>query len=85
MGTFTIPVRELKGLHSRPMDENEKWFPTQEGDWIVLDNGLWAEVILQSPEAVHLREEGGAVSHMTVDAFLGQNPEKCFGWFPLHN
>ncbi|MEM8647633.1 MAG: hypothetical protein AAGF86_14970 [Pseudomonadota bacterium] len=74
-GFFTVPVRELRGQHSRPMDEREKWFPCEEGDWVVLDSGLWAEVILQSPEAVHLREEGGAVSHFTTQAFLEQNPK----------
>ncbi len=74
-GFFTVPVRELRGQHSRPMDEKEKWFPCEEGDWVVLDNGFWAEVILQSPEAVHLREEGGAVSHFTTQAFLEQNPK----------
>lgn len=74
-GHYTVPVRELRGQHSRPMDGREKWFPCEEGDWVVLDNGLWAEVILQSPEAVHLREEGGAVTHLTTTAFLDQNPK----------
>jgi len=74
-GQYTVPVRELKGLHSRPMDGREKWFPSDEGDWVVLDNGLWAEVILQSPESVHLREEGGAVTHFTTPAYLDQNPK----------
>lgn len=78
-GHYTVPVRELRGQHSRPMDGNEKWFPSEEGDWVVLENGLWAEVILQSPEAVHLREEGGAVSHFTTPAFLDQNPKNLSG------
>ena len=80
-GSFTVPVRELKGQHSRPMDESEKWFPTDEGDWVVLDNGLWAEVILQSPEAVHLREEGGAITHFTTQMFLEQNPKNVSSGF----
>ena len=74
-GSFTIPVRELKGNHSRPVDDREKWFPCKEGDWVVLDNGLWAEVELQSPEWVHLREEGGAISYFTTQTFLDQNPK----------
>lgn len=74
-GQFTVPVRELKGQHSRPMDDREKWFPCEEGDWVVLEGGLWAEVVLQSPEAVHLREEGGAVSHFPTTAFLNANPK----------
>ena len=74
-GSFTVPVRELKGQHSRSVDDKEKWFPSEEGDWVVLDNGLWAEVVLQSPEAVHLREEGGAIFYYTVQSFLDQNPK----------
>lgn len=74
-GYFTVPVRELRGQHSRPMNDQEKWFPSEEGDWVVLDNGLWAEVVLQTPEAVHLREEGGAVSHFTTQSFMEQNPK----------
>ena len=80
-GSFTVPVRELKGQHSRPMNAREKWFPSEEGDWVVLDNGLWAEVILQSPEAVHLREEGGAVTHFTTQTFLEQNPKNVSSGF----
>ena len=80
-GSFTVPVRELKGQHSRPMNEREKWFPSEEGDWVVLDNGLWAEVILQSPESVHLREEGGAVTHFTTQTFLEQNPKNVSSGF----
>ncbi len=74
-GSFTVPVRELKGQHSRSVDDKEKWFPSEEGDWVVLDSGLWAEVVLQSPEAVQLREEGGAISYYTVQSFLDQNPK----------
>jgi hypothetical protein len=73
-GSFTVPVRELKGHHSREVGDNEEWFPTDQGDWVVLANGLWAEVVLQSPEAVHLREEGGAISYYPVQSFIEQNP-----------
>ena len=74
-GSFTVPVRELRGQHSREIDQNEEWFPSEEGDWVVLENGLWAEVVLQSPEAVHLREEGGATFYYPVQSFLEQNPK----------
>ena len=74
-GSFTVPVRELRGYHSREIDENEEWFPTREGDWVVLENGFWAEVILQSPEVVHLREEGGAITYIPVERFIEQNPK----------
>lgn len=74
-GSFTVPVRELRGQHSREVDNNEEWFPSEEGDWVVLENGLWAEVVLQSPEAVHLREEGGATFYYPVQSFLEQNPK----------
>ena len=73
-GTFTLPVRQLGGLHSRPMGENEVWFPSNEGDWVVLENGLFGQVVFQSPEIVQIEEEGGAIVSFTLATYLDQNP-----------
>ncbi|MEL6979480.1 MAG: hypothetical protein AAGM38_12485 [Pseudomonadota bacterium] len=73
-GSFTIPARVLTGLHSRPMDEGEAWFPTEEGDWVLLGDEVFGEVIFQSPEMVQVREEGGAIATYTLAGFLEQNP-----------
>jgi hypothetical protein len=73
-GTFTVPIRTLKGLYSRPMDEQEDWFPSVEGDYVRLENGLLGLVTFQSPEAVRVEEDGGATTSFTLPAFLALNP-----------
>ncbi|MEM1419568.1 MAG: hypothetical protein AAF661_04000 [Pseudomonadota bacterium] len=73
-GTFTLPVRALAGLYSRPMGENEVWFPSEEGDWVILENEVFGKVVFQSPEIVQVEEEGGAIVTFNLAAYLEQNP-----------
>ena len=73
-GTVTLPVRELIGLHSRPLAPDEEWFPCREGEWIKLADDHFGEVIFQSPDMVQVRLLGGAVITYTTSGFLEQNP-----------
>ena len=73
-GTFTLPVRELLGLHSRPAAEDEAWFPTNKNDWIQLGNGEVGQVLSQTPELVQIREFGGAILTYATTAFLEEAP-----------
>ncbi len=73
-GTFTVPVRELSGLHSRPPAQNEAWFPTLTGDWIQLADGRLAQVRTQTPELVQIIELGGAQVTVATSAFIEQAP-----------
>ena len=74
-GEFTLPVRELVGLHSRPAAENEAWFPSEKGDWVRLADGNAGQVVAQTPEMVVLQLLGGArVTYQTAD-YLAQTPE----------
>ena len=74
-GEFTLPVRELVGLHSRPAAENESWFPSEKGDWVRLADGNAGHVVAQTPEMVVLQMLGGAsVTYQTAD-YLAQTPE----------
>ncbi len=73
-GTFTLPVRELVGLHSRPAAVDEAWFPTRKGDWAQLADGRTGEIVIQTPELVQLVELGGSrVTYATAD-FLANTP-----------
>ncbi len=73
-GTFTLPVRELVGLHSRPAADNEAWFPTRKNDWVQLKDGRIGCVAIQTPELVQLIELGGArVTYSTAD-FISEAP-----------
>lgn len=73
-GNITLPVRELIGLHSRPVVEGETWFPTSEGDWVLIGEDEIAQVELQTPEQVILRRLGGSATVMSTAEFLAAPP-----------
>jgi len=69
-GALIYPVRELIGMHSRPVTAGEAWFPTQIGDWIVR-TGSFYEVMNQTPEHVTICKPSGAQDFVPVQEFLG--------------
>ena len=73
-GTFTLPVRELVGLHSRPAAVEEAWFPTRKGDWVQLKDGRIGRVVIQTPELVQLVELGGARITYSTSDFVAEAP-----------
>jgi hypothetical protein len=74
-GEFTLPVRELIGMHSRPAAEDEAWFPSEKGDWVRLSDGNAGQVVAQTPEMVVIELLGGAqVTYQTAD-YLAATPE----------
>lgn len=73
-GSFTLPVRELVGLHSRPPAQDEAWFPTRKGDWAQLADGHTGKVVIQTPELVQIVELGGSrITYATAD-FVSKTP-----------
>ncbi len=68
-GVLIYPVRELIGMHSRPVTDGEAWFPTQIGDWIVRDAKHY-QVTKQTPEHVIIRRPGGAEDFVPAQEFM---------------
>jgi hypothetical protein len=68
-GELVYPVRELIGMHSRPVTDGEAWFPTQIGDWIVRGDKHY-QVTKQTPEHVILRRPGGAEDFVPSQEFM---------------
>lgn len=73
-GSLHLPVRQLVGLVSRPAAGNEEWFPSNEGDWVKMDESTIGEVIYQSPEMVQVRLFGGNLITYTTGNYLALNP-----------
>ncbi len=73
-GEFTVPVRQLSGLHSRPTGEDEAWFPSKRGDWVRLNDGRIGQVAIQTPEMVQITEIGGEQVTYPTNAYLEQVP-----------
>ncbi len=75
-GVQELPVRNLVGYHSRPAGDDEPWFPTRQGDWVELDDGLLGQVSHQSPSVVRLTDLGGAEILYPTNRFLQQHPRR---------
>ena len=72
-GTLRIPVRRLVEYYSRAFDADEPWFPTRTGDFIMLDDNTFGQVLVQSPECVQLQVQGARKTYGVSD-FLARNP-----------
>ena len=73
-GDLSLPVRDLSGLHSRPVAPEEDWFPTSKGDWVLLDDDKIAQVEVQTPGSVRLRRLGGGTLVIPSPAFVESAP-----------
>ncbi|MCO4770608.1 MAG: hypothetical protein KDA24_11310 [Deltaproteobacteria bacterium] len=66
-----FPLSALVDMHSRPYREDEPWFPTRPGDFVLFD-GLPAEIIQQSPDFVTVKRNASAHNVPTGD-FVGMS------------
>lgn len=74
-GVRLLPVKYLVGMTSRPVGEQEAWFPCAKGDWVTLSDGHTGEVVSQTPAAVEVRIPGGErIMYRTAD-FLDLHPK----------
>jgi len=73
-GSLHLPIRQLVGLVSRPPAGNEEWFPSNEGDWVKMDEGTIGEVVYQSPEMVQVRLFGGNLITYTTENYMAHSP-----------
>jgi hypothetical protein len=73
-GLIRLPLRKLTDMHSRPYHPQEPWFPTREGDWVILADGTLGRVVIQTPEMVKLMLLGSSHKTYSTPSFLQQNP-----------
>ncbi|MEM6706431.1 MAG: hypothetical protein AAF690_27205 [Acidobacteriota bacterium] len=73
-GNLSLPVRDLAGHYSRPIAPSEGWFPTNKGDWVLLDDDKIAEVLVQTPGYVTLRRLGGGTVMVPTAGFVEEPP-----------
>ncbi len=73
-GRIRLPLGQLVGLTSRPYDHDEPWFPCRIHDWLLLSDGTYGRVIMQTPEIVQLVLQGGSHKTYQTQDFLKTNP-----------
>ena len=74
-GNLRLPLRELMKLQSRPFGAKEPWFPTENGDWVVLSDSTFGRVVMQTPEWVQLVLLGGSRKIYGTPEFISLTPE----------
>jgi len=73
-GKLNLPLRELIGKYSRPLVEDEPWFPSQANDWVILSDGTYGRIEQQTMEQVVLRLKGNTLKFYSTLEFLGKTP-----------
>lgn len=69
-GVQRIPLSELANFNSRSINNDEAWFPSKKGDYLLMPDGSVAEVLLQTPENVELQSRAGMrISHPSQNFF----------------
>jgi hypothetical protein len=73
-GELVLPTRMLVGLHSRPHGKKEEWFPSRQGDWVLLSDSTYGRVSYQTPSAVQIVEPGGSQKVIPTPQFMALAP-----------
>jgi predicted nucleic acid-binding Zn-ribbon protein len=72
-GVLRVPLGDLASKISRPDDPEEPWFPTRKDDFVMLSDGTYGQVLLQTPEVVQIKHVG-SVRTFSTGSFLGASP-----------
>ncbi len=67
-GVLRLPISDIKHLTSRPY-RDELWFPTERGDYILLPDETFGQIMEQTPELVQLKVRGGMIKSFTSADF----------------
>ncbi len=80
-GLLRLPLSEMLELVSRPYRDDEPWFPTKTGDWVMMSDGTVGQVLRQTPEIVQLRMRGTTRTYTTTNFLAGEprNLSEGFG------
>ncbi len=80
--TISVPVAYLVNLNSRTTVENEPWFPTEKGNWVLLSDKTYGQILFQTVEQVVLLSDGSKKFYPTKD-YLNLNPVNLSTGFDL--
>lgn len=74
-GVLRLPLKDLVGLRSRAPADDEPWFPSKMGDWVIASDDTYGEVVEQTPEVVVLSTVRGSYKHYGTVDYLAHRPK----------
>lgn len=81
--TIRITIEELGEMRMRYDGEDEPWFVTEVGDYVLLSDGTYGVVAFQSPDRVKIQEAGGQSKVIPTSDFLAMSPSNLSKGFAV--
>lgn len=69
-----IEISEIFKMHSRKILPNEQWFPSRSGDWVLLSDGTYGQIKIQTAEQVVVEQGNSQRKYYPVIQYLGLAP-----------
>ena len=88
-GELRMPLREMSQLISQPIADDEPWFPSNLHDYILLPDGSFGQVVIQTPEFVQIKSREMIRTYLVSDYLnlavknLSMGSFACVGNFGL--
>ena len=82
---ISVPIEELATVQSRPIIDDEIWFPCQKGNWTLLSDNTYGEIISLTKDTVQLKTLEHVVKTFGTLDFLKMNPVNYSDGFILEN
>lgn len=82
-GVIRLPLEIVGTLVSRPV-KNNLWFPSNRGDYVILPDGTFGQIRVQTPDMVEISVKGGMTMTYSTQEFYAVNlinlsRDKTFG------
>lgn len=72
-GILRLPLESISNLVSRPVKDDTLWFPTESGDYVILPNDRFGQVISQTPELIQVSVKGGMIQTWPTAGFYAMS------------
>jgi hypothetical protein len=69
-----VEIAEILKMHSRKAHPQEPWFPSKSGDWVLLADGTYGQVKLQTVEQVIIEIAAAQKKYYSVAQYIGLAP-----------
>lgn len=80
-GYMRLPLRVVTELISRPSAKNEGWFPSRNGDYVILGDGIYGKVNMQTPDMVELTLYDNSAYNVPTPDYLSASPRNLSNGF----
>lgn len=78
-----VEISQVFHMHSRKILANEQWFPTKTNDWVLLSDGTYGQIKMQTIEQIIVEIKGHERKYLTTSDYLSLRPINLSHGFTL--